>query len=35
MLLHDMLITQYGDAAGMRDRALLDRAIERADFCLV
>jgi death-on-curing protein len=31
MLLHDMLITQYGGAAGVRDRALLDGAIGRAD----
>lgn len=34
MLLHDMLITQYGGAAGVRDRALLEGAIGRADFCL-
>jgi death-on-curing protein len=31
MLLHDMLIARYGGAAGLRDRALLDGAIARAD----
>jgi death-on-curing protein len=31
MLLHDMLIAQYGGATGLRDKALLEGAISRAD----
>ena len=31
MLLHDILIAQYGGATGLRDRALLEGAISRAD----
>jgi death-on-curing protein len=31
LLLHDMAIAQYGGAIGLRDRALLDAAIGRAE----
>jgi len=31
MLLHDMLIAQYGGATGLRDKALREGAISRAD----
>ncbi len=31
MLLHDIAVAQYGGAPGLRDRALLDGAIGRAD----
>jgi death-on-curing protein len=31
MLLHDMLVAQYGGAAGLRDKALLEGAIHRAE----
>ena len=31
MLLHDMLIARYGGATGLRDKALLEGAISRAD----
>jgi len=31
MLLHDIAVSQYGGASGLRDRALLDGATGRAD----
>ena len=31
MLLHDMLIAQYGGATGLRDKALLEGAISQSD----
>jgi len=31
MLLHDIAVARYGGALGLRDRALLDGAIGRAD----
>jgi death on curing protein len=34
VLLHDIAIAQYGGAIGLRDRALLDGAIGRAEFRL-